>query len=136
MFPNLHRSRRPLALAIALALGVSGADAATITVTAGGDSGTPATCTLRQAIAAITAQATTGTGCTNSSVTFGTNDLILFDAIAVPSTSTITLSGSALSVVSLAAPLIIQGSGQTIDANSMSGVLYAEVMRFNGASAW
>ena len=150
MIATLPRSRRPLGLAIALALSAGGADAATITVTAGGDSGTPATCTLRQAISAVTSQTTSGTGCNASAAAFGTSDTIVFDqALAA---ATITLALGQLSVVGLASPLTIQGSGQTIDANQQSRVLYvryatlsasnltltggANPDHFNGAGVW
>jgi len=123
---KVFQSRRRLPLAIALAMGAGGADAATITVTAGGDGGTSATCTLRQAIAVVEATATSNTGCVSSGAAFGSNDTIVFDAVAVPSASVITLSEGELRVVSLAAPLTIQGSGQTIDAGSLSRVLYAK----------
>jgi len=123
---KVFQSRRRLPLAIALAMGAGGADAATITVTAGGDGGTSATCTLRQAIAVVTATATTNTGCVSSGAAFGTDDTIVFDAAAVSSASVVTLSQGELSVVSLAAPLTIQGSGQTIDAGGLSRVLYAK----------
>lgn len=119
------RSHGPLSLAIALALVAGGAQAATITVVDGGDSGgTSATCMLRQAIASITAKATTGTGCFNSGDEFGSNDTIVFGNTLTAATITLTLGQ--LSVSGLAAPLTIQGSGQTIDANHLSRVLYAK----------
>ena len=50
----------------------------------------------------------------------------MFNAAAVSSASVVTLSQGELSVVSLAALLTIQGSGQTIDAGGLSRVLYAK----------
>jgi hypothetical protein len=120
-----YRSRGPLSLAIALALVAGSAHAATITVIDGGDSGgTSATCMLRQAITTITAKATTGTGCSNSGDDFGSNDTIVFGNTLTG--ATITLSLGQLSVSGLTTPLTIQGSGQTIDANKLSRVLYAK----------
>jgi len=120
-----RRSAGSLPLAIALALAAGSPHAATITVIDGGDSGgTSATCMLRQAIATIAANATTGTGCFNSGDDFGSNDTIVFgDTLTA---ANITLSLGQLSVSGLTAALTIQGSGQTIDANKLSRVLYAK----------
>ena len=119
------RSAGPLSLAIAAALAAGSAHAATITVIDGGDSGgTSATCMLRQAIATITAKTTTDTGCFNSGDDFGSNDTIVFGGTLTA--ANITLSLGQLSVSGLTAPLLIRGSGQTIDANKLSRVLYAK----------
>lgn len=104
---------RPLALAVTLAC--ADARAATITVTDAGDAGTASTCTLRQAIVSANKNAHGTSTCVD-----GTNsDTIVFaDALVA---STITLGGTSLAV---SGPLTIVGSGQTIDANHASRVLY------------
>ena len=87
MASHAHRSSRgraarfivrPLFAAL-VAAGVaapSGIHAATIVVTTGGDAGTAATCTLRQAVGALNAASVAGTACVNSGGAFGTNDAI------------------------------------------------------------
>jgi parallel beta-helix repeat protein len=107
----------PLVAAVALALGLGSAHAATITVTSGGDAGSGSTCTLRQAIEAANTNAVVGT-CTSGAA--GT-DTIQFNATLA--NSTITLGGSQLSVTE---ELAIVGSGQTLDANGASRVLYTD----------
>jgi hypothetical protein len=127
---SIPQPRRPLALAIALAVAAGNADAATITVTSSlDDSGEQ--CTLRQAIGTMTNGALAGIdegSCRTGAITvpddFGTNDTIVFDTSAVPAGSTITLTQGALKVLNLASPLSIRGSGQIIDANQYSGVLF------------
>jgi hypothetical protein len=104
-----------LACAVSLALGVDQfAHSTTITVTTGGDAGTAATCTLRQAIAA----ANTNTAGTSSCVAGTGTDTIQFAGNLV--NATITLGGTQLSVTQ---SLTISGSEQTIDANHLSRVL-------------
>jgi predicted outer membrane repeat protein len=104
---------RPLALAITLAH--ADARAATITVTDGGDAGTSSTCTLRQAIVSANKNAHGSSACSDGS---GADTIVFADALAA---STITLAGSELAITG---PLTIIGSGQTIDANHASRVMY------------
>ena len=110
--------RKPLVVAVVLALGLGlgSAHAASITVTDGGDAGAAGTCTLRQAIEAANTDAVTGT-CTAGA---GTDTISFSGALA---NSTITLGGTQLEVT---ADLILTGSGQTIDANGASRVLYLD----------
>lgn len=84
---------RPLAVALAAAgvVATFGAQAATIQVTTGGDAGTGATCTLRQAVLALNAASTAGTGCLTSGPGFGTSDTVDLTLQA----GTITLAGAA-----------------------------------------
>ncbi|MFO1308643.1 MAG: IPTL-CTERM sorting domain-containing protein [Burkholderiales bacterium] len=102
MASHAHRSSRgraarfivrPLFAAL-VAAGVaapSGIHAATIVVTTGGDAGTAATCTLRQAVAAMNAASVAGTSCVNSGGIFGS-----FDKVDLSTQSgTITLQGAA-----------------------------------------
>jgi predicted outer membrane repeat protein len=111
---NNHSLQR-LPVAIAMALGVSCADAATITVTDGGDAGMVSTCTLRQAIAAAYYDSAASSTCVSGNGA----DTIVFASILV--NTTITLSQGQLFI---SAPLTITGSGQTINANNASRVLY------------
>src|SRR5262252_5676972 len=106
---------RPLALAVSLALVDASAHAATITVTDGGDSGSSSTCTLRQAVVSANKNAHGASSCADGS----DDDMILFDDALVG--STITLGGTELAVTS---PMTIIGSGQTIDGNNASRVMY------------
>lgn len=104
---------RPIALAVTLAC--ANARASTITVTDPGDAGTATTCTLRQAIVSANKNAHGSSACAD-----GTNsDTIVFADALVG--STITLGGASLAVTG---PLTIVGSGQTLDANHLSRVLY------------
>lgn len=106
----------PLACAIALVLGTDHTQAATISVTTGGDAGSASTCTLRQAI-----ESANNDGAGTSSCVAGSGaDTIVFASNLTD--ATITLGGSQLSVTQ---DLTISGSGQTIDANQLSRVLYA-----------
>src|ERR1700748_2350759 len=109
------RSRRLLPLAIALALGVPAADAATITVTTGGDAGTASTCTLRQALDS----ANTDSAGTSSCVAGAGDDSIAFAANL--RNSRITLANGPLQITS---NVTVTGSGQTIDGNHASALLY------------
>ena len=113
----ITRSRRLLPLAIAIALGVPAAQAATITVTTAGDAGTVSTCTLRQALDSANNDAA-GT----SSCVAGSGDDTI-DFAANLRNSTITLAGQPLSISS---NVTLNGSGQTIDANNASPVLYID----------
>jgi len=107
---------RPLALAVSFAFGAS-AQAATIIVTHGGDLGTANTCNLRQAITSANLDAAGTSNCVSGS---GADTITFAAALA---NSTITLAGSQLDVT---APLTIDGSGQTIDANLASRVMYVQ----------
>lgn len=121
MIPTNFRFRRPLSLAIALAFTGSAAHAATITVGDSGDAAALAGCTLREAIGSINSGEATSACNSAVSGSFGANDTIVFDNALVG--STITLSQGQLSVT---ASLTINGSGQTIDANAQSRVLYVD----------
>ncbi len=132
---DIQKSRRPLALAVALVLS-GGANAATMTVDTTADTILDDShCTLREAIQALTDGADEN-GCSHIGPVFGTNDIIVFDSVGVPFNSTITLSGTELSVSGLGAPLTIDGSNPllingkrshvTIDANGLSRVLHLE----------
>ena len=109
----------PLVAAVALAFGLGSAHAVTITVSSGGDAGSGSTCTLRQAIEAANTNAVVGT-CTSGAGAAGA-DTIQFNSALV--NSTITLGGTELLVTE---DLTIVGSGQTLDANGASRVLYAD----------
>lgn len=111
--PARRVSRQPLAIAVALALGLGSAHAASITVTDGGDAGTAATCTLRQAVESANTDAAVG-NCTAGS---GADTI---DFAAGLAGSTITLAGTQLEVDE---DLVINGSGQTIDADGNSRVI-------------
>ncbi|MDN5924739.1 MAG: hypothetical protein L0H70_07045 [Xanthomonadales bacterium] len=110
------RMHRPLALAVAVALGMGSAHAANITVTAGGDAGSGATCTLRQAIESANSDAVVG-GCLAGSGA----DSIDFDGSLT--SATMILASGQLEVDGI---LTINGSGQTIDANGGSRVLFVD----------
>lgn len=116
MHQHPRSAQRALFLAVALALGSGAAQAANITVTDGGDAGTATTCTLRQALDAANGDIAVG-ACPAGDA----NDTISF---AQPLTgSTITLGvGGQLEI--LAGTITVQGSGQTIDADHASRVLY------------
>lgn len=110
------RSWTPLAAAIALASGTCNAIPPNITVTDAGDGDVngATTCTLRQAIAIMNGQSITS-ACPGS---FANNEIVFDGALA---NSTITLTQGQLAAT---APFTITGSGQTIDANGASRVLY------------
>ena len=93
------------------------ADAATITVTTGGDAGTASTCTLRQALDA----ANNDSAGTSSCVAGSGDDSVEFAANL--RNSTITLASGALQITSNVA---VTGSGQTIDGNNASSLLYID----------
>lgn len=114
------RSRRPLVLAIALTLAATAAPAATIVVNSNlDDTSVDGQCSLREAILSINAGAPYDGDCSNAGADpFGSNDAIEFSGL---SSSTITLGGNQLA---LTAPLTIDGSGQTIDANGASRIFY------------
>ena len=111
----LRPELRPLALAVSVAFAATNGHTATITVTDGGDAGISSTCTLRQAIVSANKNAHGDSAC----VAGDNSDTVAFADSLV--NSTITLGGSELAIT---APLTIQGSGQTIDANHMSRVMY------------
>jgi predicted outer membrane repeat protein len=110
-----------IALAVSVAFAGSAAHAATITVTDGGDAGSSTTCTLRQAIESANADARGSSTCADGSG----DDTIEFVGALI--NSKITLSGSELHV---SAPLTITGSGQIIDANHASRVMYIDNTTF------
>ncbi len=98
-----------------MAFAATNSHAATIMVTDAGDAGTATTCTLRQAIVSANKNARGNSSCID-----GDNaDTVRFADELVG--STITLGGSELAVT---APLTIEGSGQTIDADHASRVMY------------
>jgi hypothetical protein len=111
----LRAKLRPLGLAVSMAFSATNSHAATITVTDAGDAGTATTCTLRQAIVSANKNAHGDSSCVD-----GDNDDTVRFADALVG-STITLGGSELAVT---APLTIEGSGQTLDANHASRVMY------------
>lgn len=98
-----------------MAFAATGACASTILVTDDGDAGTSTTCTLRQAIVSANKNAHGDSSCIDGD----NSDTIRFSDALVG--STITLGGTELAVT---APLTIEGSGQTIDANHASRVMY------------
>ena len=105
-----HRARfivRPLfAALVASGLAAPAAlQAATIIVTTGGDAGTGATCTLRQAVESINNAALAG-NCQNTGAGFGSGDLVDLTTQA----GTITLAGAAEILVSASA-VVINGPG-------------------------
>jgi hypothetical protein len=115
-----NRLPKSLAFATAISLAVRSATGVTITVTSTGDSALSDPCTLRNAITAINyGNAFSFPGCKASlSGLFGDNDTIVFAPALI--NSTITLQRGQLSNY---APLVITGSGQTIDAVGASRVL-------------
>lgn len=115
---------RPLALAVSLAM-AGATSAATIVVTDGEDAGTAATCTLRQAIASANKNAHGTSTCLDGSG----DDTIMFADTLIG--STITLAGTELAVT---APLTIIGSGQTLDANHLSRVMYVGNTTFSASA--
>jgi hypothetical protein len=121
----LHPELRPLALAVSLALAATSGRAATIVVTDGGDAGTASTCTLRQAIVSANKNAHGDSTC----ISGDNSDTIVFDDSLV--NSTITLDGTELAVTN---PLTILGSGQTIDANHASRVMYVGFTTFSASN--
>jgi len=112
----LHR----IAIGISIALGTWGADAATVKVNTADDAAASASCNLRDAIASVNSSAATAT-CASvvTGGAFGTNDTIVFDGTLANATITLTQGQLAVSK-----PLTITGSGQSIDANQLSRVLY------------
>jgi hypothetical protein len=98
-----------------MAFAATNSHAATILVTDGGDDGTLSTCTLRQAIVSANKNAHGESTC----ISGDNSDTVVFADTLV--NSTITLGGTELAVT---APLTILGSGQTIDANQASRVMY------------
>ena len=115
------RVRHPLCLAIALACASGAIQAATITVNDAGDAAAPAGCTLREAIGSVNNGIASSACSSVVSGTFGNADTVIFDNSLV--NATITLSQGELSVT---APLTIQGSGQTVDAQYQSRVVYVD----------
>ncbi|HEY2396145.1 MAG TPA: right-handed parallel beta-helix repeat-containing protein [Rudaea sp.] len=106
---------------MSLAFAARGGPAATIVVTDGGDAGTASTCTLRQAIVSANKNAHGESTC----VSGDNSDTIIFDDSLV--NSAITLGGTELAVTT---PMSILGSGQTIDANHASRVMYVGFTTF------
>ena len=83
----------------------TGLQAATIQVATGGDAGTGATCTLRQAIVALNTASLVGTACINSGGGFGASDQVDLTLQA----GTITLAGGAEIPVDVS--MVINGPG-------------------------
>lgn len=127
-----RQPRRPLAIAVAVALGIAAVPAGAITVTDGGDNGTGSTCTLRQAINLAS------TGATTSACTAGASIDVIDFAPALAG-ATIGLSAGELEIKEYG--LSIDGSGQIIDAQGNSRVLYVDGdatlndLTFTGGSA-
>ncbi len=106
-----------LAVAISLAFGATNASAATITVTSSDDTFHSTTCNLRNAITSFRDGVAQGS-CVPSGI-FGDNDTVTFSPALA--NSTITL---ARGEISISGSITIAGSGQTIDANYGSRVMY------------
>lgn len=106
-----------LAAAIALAFASATATAATISVTSADDNFQSSTCNLRNALASLRIGALQGS-CTITG-NFGDNDTVTFAPALV--NSTITLARGELTI---AGTVTIVGSGQTIDADYGSRVMY------------
>lgn len=127
MHPSSSTFRAParaaLAAAIALPFVAPAAHAVTITVDTAGDDASLAVCNLRNAITAINyGNAALYPGCRNTLTgLFGDNDTVKFGAALA--SSTITLQHGQISNY---APLTIAGSGQRLDANGASRVLYTK----------
>jgi predicted outer membrane repeat protein len=100
-----------------------GIQAATIQVTTGGDAGTGATCTLRQAIVAMNTASLAGTACANSGGAFGTGDLVDLTLQA----GTIALAGA--TEIQIDVPLVINGPGAS--ALTVSGAGASRVFSNN-----
>ena len=118
---------RPLIAAL-VASGViasGGLHAATIVVTTGGDAGNAGTCTLRQAVGAMNAASTTGTGCGYSG-SFTIGDTVTLTGLS----GTITLVGAAEIPVDVG--MEINGPGATLLA--VSGANASRVFRLNTSS--
>lgn len=111
----IRRARSPLALAVAMAFAASSVHAATITVADDGDSGSPSTCNLRQAMEAANTDAVAGACAAGNGA-----DIIEFDASLA--NAAIALAGSELAVAATTT-LTINGSAQTINANTLSRVI-------------
>lgn len=109
--------RKAVALAVSLAFGTDAANAATLTVTSADDDFGAGSCNLRNTLAAASA----GFPLPLCPVTgnFGDNDTIVFAPQLV--NAKITLERGQLFV---AGNFALQGSGQTIDANFGSRVMY------------
>ena len=106
-----------LAVAISLALSAGNTRAATITVTSSDDIFHSSTCNLRNALGSFRVGAAQGSCAPVGN--FGDNDTITFSPALA--NSTITLAHGELAV---ATSITIVGSGQTIDANYGSRVMY------------
>ncbi|WP_207215834.1 NHL repeat-containing protein [Pseudolysobacter antarcticus] len=124
--------QRALALlTLALGLGVTPLPgvAATIVVKSSGDTGSAATCTLRQAVVSMNAGSVAGTGCVNSGASaFHTVDTINFDVTTFPigGANTITLADVSTGTISIDA-----NKNLTIDANANGNVT---IQRPSGAT--
>lgn len=106
-----------LAAAVCLALSAADASAATITVTSGDDNFHSTTCNLRNAVASLRSGALQGS-CTKSG-DFGDNDTVAFSAALTD--STITLAHGEIVITGA---ITVAGSGQTINADYGSRVMY------------
>ncbi len=112
-----HDLKSALAAAISLAFTATTAPAATITVTSGDDIFHSATCNLRNAITSFRDAVAQGSCVPVGN--FGDNDTVTFaPALA---NSTITLAHGEIVI---AGSITVTGSGQTIDANYGSRVMY------------
>ena len=106
--------QRPLVVALVAcgAIAPIGAGAASIAVTTGGDAGTPATCTLRQAAESLNGASLVG-ACVNTGP-FGNSDIINLGS----QVGTIALAGTA---VPLAVPVTVVGPGHAVLTISGAG---------------
>ncbi|MEO8485964.1 MAG: hypothetical protein ABI585_06445 [Betaproteobacteria bacterium] len=100
--------------------------AATIPVTTGGDAGTGATCTLRQAVESLNTATLVGTSCTNTGV-FGSFDSV--DLLA--QAGTIALAGAAEIPISVD----MQFSGPGATTLTISGANASRVFNISGPRA-
>ena len=116
-FSSAH-SPRPLCLSIALAFAAADAGAMSLTVNDASDAAAPTGCTLRGAISAVNNAAFAASDPCTTAGTFGSSDTI--DFAAALAGSTITLQQGQLA---FSKPVVITGSGQTIDAGGASAVL-------------
>ncbi len=105
---------------LSLALPFPPAHAATIAVSTPGDAGGPSDCTLRQAIAAMNSQSTSGGGCVAAGA-FGSDDRIEF----APGIGTVTLADAATSILTVTAIDLTIASGHGTIIERPAGATHA-----------
>jgi hypothetical protein len=126
---NFMREKRTKRLVIAVCLALAAADApcATITVNSTDDDATSTICNLRSALASVNGGSNVGACVADSA--YGSGDTIVFDTSLV--NATITLAQGQLAATQ---PVTLLGSGQIIDANNLSRVLYIDHTTFTGSN--